>query len=120
MMDEHYAFFLKNSARRWNAVKCLHDGLFWTVNPQDYESIISNWIPNTELDQTEKYHVIARGAFGVLYVWGEKGGHCLNISSYAGRYYSFANPFTGEKLGLGAQVFFSSLNPAYNVSVRPS
>src|ERR1700712_5185144 len=44
------------------------DGLFWTVNPQDYEELISNCIPNTELDQTEKYHVIARGAFGVLYV----------------------------------------------------
>ncbi|EPM67572.1 hypothetical protein A584_21108 [Pseudomonas syringae pv. theae ICMP 3923] len=141
MMDEHYAFFLKKFGpameRREAPASSIAkyknklpeqllkywadhgwtgyaDGLFWTVNPQDYESIISNWIPNIELDQTEKYHIIARGAFGVLYVWGEKGGHCLNISSYAGRYYSFANPFTGEKLGLGAQVFFSSLNPAYN------
>ncbi|EPM53173.1 hypothetical protein A262_20144 [Pseudomonas syringae pv. actinidiae ICMP 19073] len=141
MMDEHYAFFLKKfgpaKERREvpasSIAKYKHrlpdqlldywadhgwtgygDGLFWTVNPQDYQSIISNWIPNTELDQTEKYHVIARGAFGVLYVWSEKGGHCLNISSYAGRYYFFTNPFTGEKLELGAQVFFSSLSPAYN------
>ncbi|OUM05286.1 glutamyl-tRNA amidotransferase [Pseudomonas syringae] len=140
-MDEHFSFFLKkfvpeiyryevpetSIARYKNKLPDqllsywtehgwagYADGLFWTVNPQDYESIISHWIPTTGLNQTEKYHVIARGAFGVLYVWGEKGGHCLNISSYAGRYYSFSNPFTGEKLELGAHVFFSSLNPAYN------
>jgi len=47
------------------------DGLFWTVNPGDYEDLLQSWLEKTPLWEREKYHVIARNAFGKLYAWGE-------------------------------------------------
>jgi len=48
------------------------EGLFWTVNPQDYEDIVTQWLSKTPLRDRENYYVIARTAFGQLYVWGDK------------------------------------------------
>ena len=48
------------------------EGLFWTVNPADYEDILALWLADTPLWEREKYHVIARTAFGELYVIGEE------------------------------------------------
>jgi hypothetical protein len=56
------------------------DGLFWTVNPQDYEPVLEAWIGDTPFMGKDSYHIIARGAFGDLYLWGEKTGHTLTIS----------------------------------------
>jgi hypothetical protein len=141
MMDEHFSFFLENFGpatdrqevpqssliRYKNRLpKQLLDywqehgwcgyaqGLLWTVNPREYENILSDLLAEGPFDQDEKCHVIARGAFGVLYVWGEKSGHCINISTYAARYRKFSSKFTGEKIDFGVQVFFSSLQPGYN------
>jgi len=57
------------------------DGLFWTVNPQDYEPVLDAWIGDTHFMEQDAYHIIARSAFGDLYFWGEKTGHTLSISS---------------------------------------
>jgi hypothetical protein len=50
------------------------NGIFWIVNPQDYEGVVASWIEGTEFKQRNTYHLIARGAFGDLYLWGEKTG----------------------------------------------
>ena len=55
------------------------DGLFWTVNPQEYEPTLEAWIGNTQFMEQDTYHVIARSAFGELYFWGEKSGDSLTI-----------------------------------------
>lgn len=57
------------------------DGLFWTVNPQEYEPVLEAWIGETPFMEQDAYHIIARGAFGKLYLWGEKTGHSLTISA---------------------------------------
>jgi hypothetical protein len=64
------------------------DGLFWTVNPQDYEAPLEAWIGNTPFMEQDAYHVIARSAFGDLYFWGERTGFTLEICSLG----SFAVP----------------------------
>jgi hypothetical protein len=51
------------------------DGLFWTVNPQDYEAALEAWIGDTPLMEEDSYYVIARSAFGDLYLFG--GDHCV-------------------------------------------
>ncbi|EPF64475.1 GAD-like domain-containing protein [Pseudomonas syringae] len=90
------------------------DGLFWTVNPQDYEHILDQWISATSLYQQDNYHVIARSAFGILYIWGEKNGYCLTLNAYISRYSTRKSIFAGEKLDLGAKAFFSSMIAEYN------
>jgi hypothetical protein len=65
----------------------------------------------TDLFEQDNYHVIARSAFGKLYVWGERKGSCLTINSYVARYTPRTSKFTGEKLDFGIKVFFSSKKP---------
>ena len=60
-------------------------GIFWTVNPADYNDILHSWIHDTEFEERErkgldKYYVIGRSAFGRLFVWGENSGLSLKIN----------------------------------------
>lgn len=50
------------------------NGLFWTVDPEEYEPALEAWIGETPLMEQDAYHIIARSAFGKLYFWGEKTG----------------------------------------------
>jgi len=54
-------------------------GLFWIVNPADFEDLLAEWIMGTPLEKTDQFHVIARTAFGKLYLWGEKTGASAEI-----------------------------------------
>ncbi|HWV16239.1 MAG TPA: GAD-like domain-containing protein [Cellvibrio sp.] len=47
------------------------DGAFWLVNPEDYEDLVSLWLEDTPYATIDQYHVIARTAFGNLYLWGQ-------------------------------------------------
>ncbi len=55
------------------------DGLFWTVDPEEYEPVLEAWIGDTPFMEHDAYHIIGRGAFGDLYFWGEKSGRSLTI-----------------------------------------
>ncbi|GBH13441.1 Uncharacterized protein KPSA1_06930 [Pseudomonas syringae pv. actinidiae] len=133
MMDEDFAFFLKKfgpavkrqqvpatSIDRYTKklpeqlLKYWEDfgwcgyakGLFWTVDPQDYDDLLKNSLAGIEAFNSDNYHVIARSAFGELYVWGEKSGYSLSITSYMSRYSTRNSTFTGSKSDLGVKVFF--------------
>jgi len=67
------------------------DGLFWIVNPEDFEGTLDTWLENTDIPQQDNFHVIARNAFGELYVWGEKTGLKYEITP--------ANAWVIEKKG---------------------
>lgn len=56
------------------------NGLFWTVNPDDYEDIVDEWLEDNPLEQLDAFHVIARTAFGDLYLWGEQTGSSADVS----------------------------------------
>jgi hypothetical protein len=60
-------------------------GIFWIVNPKEYEGVVAAWIEGTEFEKRDVYHLIARGAFGDLYLWGEKTGFSLKITSIISR-----------------------------------
>ncbi|NWL79547.1 GAD-like domain protein [Pseudomonas taiwanensis] len=55
------------------------NGLLWTVNPDDFEHIKDAWLQGTSLESFDKFHVIARSAFGNLYLCGERTGRCVSI-----------------------------------------
>ncbi len=63
------------------------NGLFWLVNPDDYQDVLDAWLEHVELPSHEEYFVIARTAFGDLEIWGTIHGHCLTISSIFSRIY---------------------------------
>lgn len=90
------------------------EGLFWTVNPQDYESLLNTWLAGTEAFKSDNYHVIARSAFGELYLWGEKSADSLSITSYMSRYSTKSSIFAGANLDFGIKVFLSSMQLEHN------
>jgi hypothetical protein len=83
------------------------DGLFWTVNPQEYEPALEAWIGDTPFMAQDAYHIIARSAFGHLYFWGEKTGNSLKVFAPGSFCIPRESRFVGEKMNFGVQVFFA-------------
>lgn len=55
------------------------DGLLWTVNPEQYEDLVDEWLDGSPLERTDSFHVIARSAFGDLYLCGQSSGRSATI-----------------------------------------
>lgn len=55
------------------------DGLFWLVNPADYDHLVEMWLEGTSFPEIDRYRVFARTAFGVLHVWGERSNRTFVI-----------------------------------------
>ncbi|WP_394230431.1 GAD-like domain-containing protein, partial [Shewanella colwelliana] len=54
--------------------------LFWIVNPADYDDVLERFLEPTDFPEHDTYHVIARNAWGDLYLWGEQTGDSLDIT----------------------------------------
>ena len=57
------------------------NGLFWTVNPEEFEGVLSMWLEHTGISDIDAYHVFARTAFGNLIVWGQNTNQYFTIDS---------------------------------------
>lgn len=88
------------------------DGLFWTVNPQEYEPVLDAWIGETSFMEHDAYHVIARTAFGGLFLWGETTGYSLKIFAPGAFCVPRESRFVGDKQDVGVQIFFESMRRA--------
>lgn len=84
------------------------DGLFWTVNPQEYKPALEAWIGDTQFMEQDAYHIIARSAFGDLYFFGEKTGSNLQIVAADAN--AIADSYRTPDLNRNVKVFFSALN----------
>ncbi|MEQ7919399.1 GAD-like domain-containing protein [Xanthomonas sp. WHRI 1810A] len=84
------------------------EGLFWIVNPKEYEEVVAYWIENTQFATSDTYHLIARSAFGDLYLWGENTGASLKITSYLSRYTTHTSIYTGAQMDKGLRSFLLS------------
>jgi hypothetical protein len=84
------------------------DGLFWTVSPQEYEPVLDAWIGETPFMEQDAYHVIARSAFGLLYLWGEKTGGTLRVFAPASCCFASAADNDVDR-DFEMRVFFGSL-----------
>lgn len=81
------------------------DGLFWTVDPEEYEPALQAWLGNTSFMEADAYHVIARTAFGHLLFWGERTGPSLQLFA-PGAYAVTMKPAVGD-MELEGRMFFS-------------
>ncbi|HDS1698679.1 MULTISPECIES: GAD-like domain-containing protein [unclassified Pseudomonas] len=84
------------------------EGIFWLVDPQEYDAVVSCWIAGTALASHDNYHLVARSAFGDLYLWGEKTGFSLEITSVGSQYIFYRTEFTKEQLITELQGFILS------------
>jgi hypothetical protein len=84
------------------------NGLFWTVNPQDFEHILPRWLESTSLRNLDKFHVFGRTGFGELYAWAEHYGCNVIISCPIGVITAIAQNFAkpSPRPDLGMSVFF--------------
>jgi hypothetical protein len=85
------------------------DGLFWTVNPQEYEAVVEAWIGNTAFMAEDVFHIIARGAFGKLYVWGVRTGYALKIFAPGSFCIPAIEPSPIDDMDFEMQIFFGGI-----------
>lgn len=89
-------------------------GLFWTVNPEDYEPVVAAFLEGTKFEADDTYHVIAKGAFGELYLWGEKTFNCLTIAACL-NHFSYDETASVKKSDAWAiEFFFAFQSPEDN------
>lgn len=84
------------------------DGLFWTVDPQEYEPVLEAWIGDTPLMEKDAYHIIARSAFGKLYFWGERTGDSLKVFAPGSYCFPRKAMYEESELDFGLRIFFSN------------
>jgi hypothetical protein len=60
-------------------------GLFWLVDPAPYEPVVKVWLRGTPFVENDAHYVIARSAFGRLFLWGTNSGQSLNIEAPRGQ-----------------------------------
>ncbi|MET3051280.1 GAD-like domain-containing protein [Pseudomonas alkylphenolica] len=90
------------------------DGIFWLVDPQEYEGVVASWVEGTNLENHDTYHLIARSAFGDLYLWGEKSGFSVKITSLLSRYTGDNYQFSESDATREVHNFFLSREKEYN------
>lgn len=84
------------------------NGLFWLVNPDEYQDVLDAWLENIEIQPHEEYFVIARSAFGDLEIWGTIHGNCYTISPIMNQIFpNIQDIETGEE-DLLIRIFISS------------
>lgn len=90
------------------------NGRLWTVNPDEYEDIKECWLEDTPFKVLDKFHVIARSAFGSLYLCGERTGRSVTISCMNSEILALKSdlkPKNQEDKNLSIQSFFGSRKP---------
>ena len=60
------------------------DGLFWLTNPEDYEDILTDWLPENVQQDGREYYVIARSGWGELFIWEPTYGNKYCIIPHFG------------------------------------
>jgi hypothetical protein len=85
-------------------------GLFWTVDPDEWDDALEAWIGETKFMELDSFHVIARTAFGELVLWGKNTGQSLKIvPAYGHVFPAFdAEAFARRGADKELQLFFSS------------
>lgn len=82
------------------------NGLFWTVDPLEYEPVLEAWVGDTPYMEQDAYHIIARSAFGHLYFWGEKTGPSLTLFAPGSFCFVRTSPFAPHQINMAIKAFF--------------
>jgi hypothetical protein len=85
-------------------------GLFWTVDPDEWDEELDAWIGDTPFMERDSFYVIARSAFGELILWGTNTGQSLKVVPiYGGVFPAFdEEKFQRRGPDKALQLFFGS------------
>ncbi|HCE7029496.1 TPA: GAD-like domain-containing protein [Pseudomonas aeruginosa] len=141
MNDPHFAYFIEKFGEAFHRVQVPEDflskwadklpplmlqiwreegwasygnGRLWTVNPGDYEHIKDAWLSDTPLASIDNFHVVARSAFGDLYLCGEKTGRSVTLACILNEILALKNRLKVRHLhdqDPSIQAFFGASNP---------
>ena len=59
------------------------EGLFWLTNPEDYTELVEEYFKNTVFENRPNLYVVARSAFGQLFLWESGKGATLDLNSFS-------------------------------------
>jgi len=90
------------------------DGIFWIVNPQEYDGVVASWLEGTKFETFDTYHLIARSAFGDLFLWGERTGASLDITGHLSRYVTHTSIYTEDQMDKGLHSLLLSIDVESN------
>ena len=65
------------------------NGLFWSTDPADLSPVLDSWLTGCKQYSSDDYSVIARSAFGSLYLWGSNSGASITIDPLWSRVTTF-------------------------------
>lgn len=91
----------------------LANGLFWLVDPNEWDDPMEAMLESTSFLERDAYHVIARNAFGDLWLWGQKTGGSLRIRASDGMVFpQMPDADFGTKgIDFELQLFFAVKSP---------
>lgn len=84
------------------------EGLFWTVNPAEYQELVRAWLDDSGIPDSGFYHAIARSAFGDLYLWHEKTGNWLDVTAPYARFHKTKEVVRSDEFDDEIALFFAS------------
>lgn len=96
------------------------NGLFWLVNPDEYEEIMNSWLAGTGVLELDTFHVIARTGFGSVYLWGENSGPSWRIDIRDAQIFHKKDYSKDISNGNGAEVLmrFFSIMDKYTIDLE--
>ena len=93
------------------------EGLFWLTNPDEYTGLIEEYLAGTVFEDRPNLYVVARTAFGKLYLWESKKGDTLKLGSLLNMIFLDAvadrENFSEEQENLEMVSFLGLFNPKY-------
>ena len=57
------------------------NGLYYIVNPDEWQDVVDVWMENTPFEQLGKFYALARNAFGCIYIYNPDTGTKLTIDT---------------------------------------
>jgi len=90
------------------------NGIFWTVNPAEYDAVVGPWLEQSGIANPDSYHVVARGAFGDLYLWQSVTGSKLTLDVNYHRFLLTSLKLSPSRADARVRSFFVSKNRTSN------
>lgn len=84
------------------------DGLLWSTDPEEVRPAIELWLEDSDLLDANSYTMIARSAFGQIFLWGKKTGANVIIDPIYGTVTVFEPHFNENEEDLELIAFFGS------------
>jgi hypothetical protein len=89
------------------------EGILWSTDPAEFAPVLEAWLDGTPLSKQDHYSVVARSAFGKLFLWGKKSGMSVVINPHMGSITVIENKFSPERSDAHISAFFLSKDKEY-------